>query len=101
MLSLDEIVRIITVLNDAGVRYVLIGGVAMRLHGCAHLTDDLDICYARDLDNLTTLAGALSPHKPRLRGVPEDLPFSLGRPNTQIRSELHTDNNSGKFRHVG
>jgi hypothetical protein len=74
-LELDEILHILNVLNTQNVRYVLIGGVAMRLHGCAHLTDDLDICYARDVANLTTLAAAFAPYKPRLRGVPPDLPF--------------------------
>ncbi len=74
-MELDEILHILNVLNAQNVRYVLIGGVAMRLHGCAHLTDDLDICYARDPANLTTLASAFAPYKPRLRGVPPDLPF--------------------------
>jgi predicted nucleotidyltransferase len=57
------------------VRFVLIGGVAMRLHGAAHLTDDVDLLYARDLDNLRALAEALAPLHPRLRGADPDLPF--------------------------
>lgn len=47
----------------------------MRLHGSSHLTDDLDVVYARDEANLETLARALAIFRPRLRGAPEDLPF--------------------------
>jgi hypothetical protein len=47
----------------------------MRLHGSAHLTDDLDLCYGRDPSNVEALARAFAPHHPRLRGVPADLPF--------------------------
>lgn len=46
----------------------------MRLHGCANVTDALDILFARDPENLEALASALATH-PRLRGVAEDLPF--------------------------
>ena len=74
-MQLDEMLHIISVLNTAGVRFVLLGGVAMRLHGSAHLTDDLDICYSREPANLAVLAQAFAAYQPRLRGVPPDLPF--------------------------
>lgn len=57
------------------VRFLLIGGVAMRGHGSSHLTDDVDLYYARDPDNLVALAEALAPLHPRLRGADPDLPF--------------------------
>lgn len=37
----------IQVLSDAGVDFVLIGGVSGDLHGSVRITFDLDICYAR------------------------------------------------------
>ncbi len=51
------------------------GGAAATAHGAARLTQDLDIVYRRDADNLRRLAAALSPHEPYLRGAPPDLPF--------------------------
>ncbi|HET6382776.1 MAG TPA: DUF6036 family nucleotidyltransferase [Armatimonadota bacterium] len=72
---LPDFGRLVATLSEAAVRYVLIGGLAMRLQGCAHLTDDLDLCCARDNENLQTLALALTPHHPRLRGAPDDIPF--------------------------
>lgn len=52
----------------------------MVAHGAATLTGDVDICYARDPENLDRLARALAPFHPRLRGAPPDLPFRLDLP---------------------
>lgn len=60
-----------------GVRFVLIGGFAGRLHGSPSITGDLDICYARDEENLERLAVALIEMGARLRGAPPDLEFVL------------------------
>jgi hypothetical protein len=65
------------VLIDQGVRFVLIGGLAARLHGSPTVTNDLDVCYARDSDNLIRLSAALSDMGATLRGVDEEVPFQL------------------------
>lgn len=67
--------QLLETLSKADVRFVVIGGVALVLRGSVRLTVDLDICYARDAANLDRLAAALAPHRPRLRGAPEELPF--------------------------
>jgi hypothetical protein len=41
------------------------------------VTADIDICYARDRANLERLASALAPLDIRLRGVGDDVPFTL------------------------
>ena len=60
---------------DAGVDFAIIGGWAAILHGGANVTNDLDVCYSRQPENLMRLAGALAPFHPRLRDLPGDLPF--------------------------
>lgn len=67
--------KTLTLLSDAGVRFVIVGGLAVTIHGSSYATFDLDICYARDGDNLARLADALRPANPRLRGAPAGLPF--------------------------
>jgi hypothetical protein len=62
-------------LHDAGVDFVLIGGVAARLHGSPTLTRDLDICHSRAQTNLERLSHVLEQLGARLRGVDEDIPF--------------------------
>lgn len=59
------------------VRFVLIGGFGARLHGSPTVTNDLDLCYARDMDNLEALAAALLGLEARLRGAPSHVPFLL------------------------
>lgn len=71
-MKLEETLR---ALHDAGVEFVLIGGMAMNLQGSAYVTQDLDFCYRRSKQNMRALARALELYHPRLRNAPEDLPF--------------------------
>ncbi len=57
------------------VDFVLIGGMAIRSHGSSYLTQDLDICFSRNKENLQKIVAALAPFKPHLRGFPKELPF--------------------------
>jgi predicted nucleotidyltransferase len=72
-----EFAEILARLNAAGVRYVLIGGLAMILHGSAHITQDIDIGYACSPQNFEALAVALRQMNARLRNVPPEIPFLL------------------------
>ena len=59
------------------VDFVVIGAVAMVLHGSARVTRDLELCYSRERNNLDRVAKALTPFAPTLRDAPEGLPFVL------------------------
>ena len=74
-------------LADHHVRFSVIGGVALIARGVQRATEDLDIAYARDRENLERLATALGPIHPRLRGVEGDLPFVLDA--ASLRSGLN------------
>jgi predicted nucleotidyltransferase len=39
----DDVVRICRALNDAGARYLLIGGFAVIAHGAGRFTKDIDL----------------------------------------------------------
>jgi hypothetical protein len=65
----------LTALASARVRFVIVGGLAITIHGSSYVTFDLDFCHARDAENLSRLVQALRPYNPRLRGAPEGLPF--------------------------
>jgi predicted nucleotidyltransferase len=65
----------ITSLAEHQVEFVIVGGVAIRLHSSAYITQDLDFCYSRSNDNIRKLAAALSPFNPRPRNFPTDLPY--------------------------
>ena len=52
--------EILRILNEEGVHYVVIGGLAAVLHGSSLPTQDVDILPLRDSDNLERLSGALT-----------------------------------------
>lgn len=74
---LNDFQRLLDSLMVNRVEFVIIGGVALVLHGSSRVTQDLDICYSRSPENLERLAAALAPFRPTLRGAPPGLPFTL------------------------
>jgi predicted nucleotidyltransferase len=74
---------ILPLFSERGVRFILIGGGAAAMLGSARLTYDVDLVYARDVDNIDRLVEALAPHQPYLRGAPSGLPFRWDRPTIQ------------------
>jgi hypothetical protein len=67
----------LVVFAEAGVDFVVIGGVAGGAHGSSYGTFDLDLAYARDAENLERIAGVLHTLDAKLRGAPPDVPFLL------------------------
>jgi hypothetical protein len=72
---MTDFAGLLRVLNESGVRFILIGGVAAAVHGAIRTTRDLDIVYDRTPDNIERLASALAPLDAYLRGAPPGLPF--------------------------
>jgi hypothetical protein len=72
----DELLQ---VLEDHGVRYVVIGGLAAELRGSPYITRDVDVTPSRDRANLRRLATALREldAKLRLPGVEDPVDFPL------------------------
>ncbi|MGB2710371.1 MAG: nucleotidyl transferase AbiEii/AbiGii toxin family protein [Conexibacter sp.] len=62
-------------LTDGGVDFLVLGGVAVIVHGYGRFTKDLDITYATNAANLERLGAVLVELGARLRGIAEDVPF--------------------------
>jgi len=69
--------RMLSVLDEYGVRFVLIGGMAAVLYGDVGVTVDVDVVPDRADENLEPLARALRALDARIRteGEPDGLPF--------------------------
>lgn len=52
--------HIFSALEEAKVRYIIVGGVAMNLLGCPRFTNDIDILLALDQQNLSAMKKAMS-----------------------------------------
>jgi predicted nucleotidyltransferase len=72
IISLERVLR---AFHEHGVRFIVIGGWAAIIHGAARSTNDVDVVYARDAENIQSLVDALQPWQPYLRGAPPGLPF--------------------------
>jgi hypothetical protein len=57
--TLDDALRVIASLNAHLVDYVVVGGVAMNLHGLIRATEDLDVFVRPDAENIERLRQAL------------------------------------------
>jgi predicted nucleotidyltransferase len=57
--QIEDLVRICRALNDAGARYVLIGGFAVIAHGGARTTKDIDLLVDSSPQNITRVKQAL------------------------------------------
>lgn len=71
--------EILDALLEHQVEYIIIGGVALMLHGSTRMTADIDILYSRSRENIHRLVEAIKPFGPKLRlardAKPVDFPF--------------------------
>ena len=72
--------KLLPLLVNSGVEFILVGGVAGNLLGSARLTFDVDIVYNRNKANLEKISKLLRPLSSYLRGAPPGLPFVLDVP---------------------
>lgn len=82
-------------LTDAGVRFIVVGGMAGIAHGSARVTFDIDLVYARDTENLARLATCLAGFRPTLRGASPGLPFRLDLPTLRAGLNFTLDTTLG------
>jgi hypothetical protein len=58
--ELEDLVSLCKALNDEGVRYILIGGFAVILHGFVRATKDVDLLVDASSDNVQRLKRAMA-----------------------------------------
>lgn len=59
-MDFNKVIEILRALNTERVRYVLVGGVAVNLHGLGRTTQDVDLFLSPDPDNVERLKAALT-----------------------------------------
>lgn len=58
-MDLDPLLGLFQALSDEGVAYVLVGGVALNVHGIIRATEDVDLFVRAEEDNIRRLRAAL------------------------------------------
>ena len=67
--NLTAIRKMLQILNEGEVEYIVVGGICARLLGLDHPVNDLDIVYRRSYENCRRIAEALQPLNPYPRGL--------------------------------
>jgi len=67
--------RVIEIMSSAEADFVIIGGLAMIVHGSDYVTSDIDFAYRRTRENTKRIATALAQLNPRPEGWDASLPF--------------------------
>lgn len=77
--------RLLSVLRSHGVEFFVVGGVAAALQGAPVLTQDVDILYLLDEENVQRLKRALD----ELNAIARDDPRNLRFDETHLRTRGH------------
>lgn len=102
-----DLKELLSVLNDNGVRYLIVGGYAVSLYAQPRATKDLDILIGSDANNAAALYEALRQFGAPLAGMkPEDFIepgefFRMGSPPVMvdILSEIGGVDFDGAWQH--
>ncbi|HSY52124.1 MAG TPA: hypothetical protein VLC46_25205 [Thermoanaerobaculia bacterium] len=101
MSDVFEYFDVLRSLNEHGVRYILIGGLAANLWGLDNITQDVDVCYERERKNVASLVKALQSMDAHLRGFPEGLPEIIDERTFRLGDTMTFDTKFGKFDCLG
>lgn len=77
-ISRDEVKALLRSLNNHQVNYMLVGGMALAMHGYVRATQGLDLWIRVDADNKTRLVAALSENGVAGAEYLKDVPLLLG-----------------------
>lgn len=80
-----DLERLLTVLVEHGVEFIIVGGVAAALQGAPVLTQDMDVVYHIDAGNLVRLKAALD----QLNAVTRSDPRRIRFDETHLRTTGH------------
>jgi hypothetical protein len=83
-------------LAAAGVDFVVIGGVAVVVQASPRFTNDLDICYAPDSENLDRLGTVLTALDAKLRGVDQGPAVRGGQQDAATHPNPNADHFGGR-----
>jgi len=98
---MKDVEKQIRLIGDFEIECVLVGGVAATVHGSVIPTQDLDICYSRDSQNLTRIVTALKSVNATLRGAPKGIPFILDEESLKHGLNFTFDTNAGHLDLLG
>ena len=93
--------NLLRLLCEHEVEFIIVGGAAAVIHGSSRLTQDLDVVYRRNSQNMTRLARALREQSPYLRGAPPGLPFQWSEATIRMGLNFTLETDLGQLDLLG
>jgi hypothetical protein len=92
-MEVRSIKLVIETLNQAGIRYIIVGGLAVNAHGYFRVTNDLDLFVSLETANITAALRALAGigFQPKIPVTPEQFA------NKALRESWNRDKNMVVF----
>jgi predicted nucleotidyltransferase len=78
-----DFAKVLDVFNRGGIRFIVIGAVAAMAHGRVVVTNDVDVVYSRDGENICRLVNVIAQHQPYLM-APKGLRFAWNEQNVKM-----------------
>jgi len=97
----DDLPNLVDMLSDAGVEFVIIGGLAGIIHGSTRTTQDIDICCKFTPENLSKLFTAIKNANPVHRMSPNRPVLVLNSQNADKFKNLYLDTDIGQLDCLG
>ena len=97
----NDLLNLVDRLSDAGVEFVIIGGLAGIIHGSTRTTQDIDICCKFTPENLLKLFAAIKNANPVHRMNSNRPVFVLNTENADKFKNLYLDTDIGQLDCLG
>ena len=92
---MEQTRRLLEVLADSGIDFVIVGGFAAVLHGSSQVTQDIDLCLSFSSDQIEKLRNCLAPFHPKHRVTPQRLSFLEHPENLSSLKNLYLETDLG------
>jgi hypothetical protein len=97
----DPLLEILKRLNDHGIPFVVVGGMAAIAHGSPLVTQDVDVCAPMDHATLMKIIEALADVRPRFRMRPDMPVVRAENPNLKGLKNLYLRTDVGQIDILG
>ncbi|MEN8663316.1 MAG: nucleotidyltransferase [Lentimonas sp.] len=96
-----QLIKLLEILTQAEIEFVLVGGAAAYAHGSSMMTQDLDVCGCLSKQNIERLAKALAPHNPKHRISKEQPAFTAEQADKQVFKNIYLTTDIGQIDFLG
>ena len=92
---MQSLSKLLEILLDARIDFVLIGGFASVIHGSSMVTQDLDICMMVNPEQIEKLRECLKDFHPKHRMTPKHLSFLEFPADTALTKNIYLETDLG------